>query len=897
MAVLGGHLLRSLGRRSADSASQLPPHAALLPIYFRPPFRRPPALKIVTSSESVELDLVTPALIGTETSDESGGFRSCEPARMAKKISSASPGESSSVSAVSAGQHGRRGAPEEMETVENHSYATPSPANERPPPSLHRLRDGTSGGAALGAFVGGSLREVERTMGAALVSGGDKHYPASANARPRSGGGGMRILNQGSSSSANHVVRRNSTGAHAAGFDGGRLMVRANSDSTERPPQSPGVAERSASSPWESHSLHTAAEAATVTGGLFSYYHGDNSITTSSGDSSSSSSSIISTGGWSVGSIWHLLHAPVSPIFRHKRHSANPWDHPTTATSSHGTNPWGHHPSPRTSRTNSTASCDTASNGVHCGSKVGSNGAGSTANKPPRHHRWASMDWSRWAGPHILPAARCPSASSCHIRSPYRNPATALTPMHVPACPGVPSPSLEAPPLLRRSRTEGTCETTIDRPVAHDGSASHHGGSMRDRVVSHEAWAMSVTSRAAPHEGCQAVPDTVGSLARARGRAPRFVPAMEHRLFCGPDNDPQCFRCSAVSFPRLQHSSAHQELVTELPAQPEAAQKLPLQKLPAQDLQAQQLSTRNLLKEHLPPEKTAAAAAEMGMAGGSRMHAPGASACDLHSHSPHVEGTGIQEQKRDRVIREPPLELKAEQHDWQPPSPTPVLQQAHHRRIRRMSSEPESWLDHRSEAHEGRERRRENEMGEGAVEASDIMVRSQDSGWCKVGGLHSWSPEHRKGGVHSGGSRMFVVNGGGSSHRQRGGLSMAVGMTEKPVDARLMEINGSLQLCPAFDVVESMNEAVRHPVACDDITSSRIDSSFSKRSGSAGRQVELMNPNFARKEGRDWDVQSLQPTSSSLFLESAVCQNWRSALNHPLFSGGVICAEDYMFSP
>ncbi|CAI5999109.1 unnamed protein product [Closterium sp. NIES-64] len=348
-----------------------------------------------------------------------------------------------------------------------------------------------------------------------------------------------------------------------------------------------------------------------------------------------------------------------------------------------------------------------------------------------------------------------------------------------------------------------------------------------------------------------AVPDAVGNLASsAKGRAPRFVPATEHRLFCSPDNDLQCFRCSSVPFPRLQHSSHYQEGVTGLPAQPEAAQKLPLQKLPAQDLQAQQLLTRNLPKEHLPPEKNAAAAAaaEVGMAGGSRMHAPGASLCDLRSHSPGFKGAGIQEQKPDQVNSEPPLELKADKHDWQPPSPTPVPRQAHHRRTRRMSSEPVSWLDRRIEADEGRGRRsREQEMGGGA---SDMIVRSPDSGWCKVGGLHLWSPEHRKGGMHTGVSRMFVVNGGGSSHRQRGGLSMTMGMTGKPVDAGHMEMNGSLQFCSAFDVVEAMNEAERHPVACDDITSSCPGSSCSKSSGSAGRQVELISPKFTHDRFR-----------------------------------------------
>ncbi|CAI7858222.1 unnamed protein product [Closterium sp. NIES-54] len=954
-AVLGCNLLGSLGQRSADPALPRPPHPAASLPPFRRPFRRPPALNIVTSSDSIELDYdsVTPPLVGTESSDDSdgrsgettefaksdsseasvacdssdssvacdsGGIRSCERAPTGKGITTSSP----------AGQRGRRGIPAESSTADR-DYAkfedsTPSAANERPLPSPHRPRDSTSGGA-LGAFVGGSLRTIERTMGrAALVSGGgNKACAAPANARPRSGEGGMRSLSRGRNSSSIHHVRRNSTGAHAAGFDGGRSMVCANitSDSSDRSlPQSPGDAERP--SPAWSHGLHTPE-----TGDSFSFCHGGSSTATSSSGSGSA-------GGWGVGSLWRSLHAPVSPIFRPKRHSpASPWDHPATAaTSSRATNPWDHHASPSTSRTNSTASCDMASNGSLSGYKGGSNGGGSTANKPPRHHQWTSMDWSHWPGPPIFSVARCPSASPRHIRFPNHIPATTSTPMHVPACPSLPGPSHGAPPLLRRSRTEGTCETSLDYAIiTHDDSPSHHGGSTRDRAVSHEAWAMSVrlneafqdsaealkylgrrrTQRSASHgsfsEGCiPLVPHAVGSLAKGKGTAPHFRPATEHRLFCGldnaKDNDPPRFRHSSTSFPRQQHPSTHQELATETPVQPEPVQKLPLQNLPAQGLLAEQLSTQQL------PVQKIAAAAEVAGTGGSRMHAPDASTCDLPLHAPAaskcaslgVKGIGGQEKRPNQVDHKPPLELKGvrnqgEQHDWQPHSPTPMPRQTHRRRIRRMGSEPGFWLDHSTEADEGRGRRsREQEMGGGALERSDMIVRSPDSGWCKVGGLHSWSPEHRKGGMCSSGSQMLLVNGG---DRRSEGVSMTVGLTTTPVaeGQRHVEVNSrSVQSDSPRHVEEALSEAARHTVSCNGITSSFSECLASKSGGSGGRQVGLMRPILPCKEFRGEEIQSAQ-CMRSVFLESGACQNWRPAMNHPLFGGRAVGVDDYLFTP
>ncbi|CAI5980538.1 unnamed protein product [Closterium sp. NIES-65] len=184
----------------------------------------------------------------------------------------ASPGFSAS---AGAGQSGRRDVSRAVDRPtdrdQNPEDATPSPALERPPPSPHRpppspLRPhgGINGGAFV-AFVGGSFRgAVERSMSE------DKHCPARDNTRPRSGGRGARSL-----SSAIHHVRRNSTGAHAAGFQGGRPMLRANSSNSSdnlRSLQSPGIAERSPSSPFEAlekaeRSPCSPAEAATVAGG------------------------------------------------------------------------------------------------------------------------------------------------------------------------------------------------------------------------------------------------------------------------------------------------------------------------------------------------------------------------------------------------------------------------------------------------------------------------------------------------------------------------------------------------------------------------------------------------------------------------------------------------------
>ncbi|CAI5487323.1 unnamed protein product [Closterium sp. Naga37s-1] len=202
--------------------------------------------------------------------------------------------------------------------------------------------------------------------------------------------------------------------------------------------------------------------------------------------------------------------------------------------------------------------------------------------------------------------------------------------MRVPACPSVPEPSLAAPPLLRRSQTEGTHETEpLDYSITlnDDFAALHLDGAMTHgaapphpaRQGSNEALQDSGrASRAASQgpfknpgrrrtlrgdscgslsEGCiPIVPDPVGSLVtvRPKGSAPHFVPASEHRLFSGLDNGPRRFHRSSMSFSQLQDLSA------EMSAQPEAAQKLPMQKLPAQQLQTQERTTQQLPAQQLP---------------------------------------------------------------------------------------------------------------------------------------------------------------------------------------------------------------------------------------------------------------------------------------------------------
>ncbi|CAI7844831.1 unnamed protein product, partial [Closterium sp. NIES-53] len=702
--------------------------------------------------------VVRPARLAEETG---GGLHATDGAGEAEAIKKNTTDAASPDFSVSAGagQSGRRGVPRAADRSTNRDQnpedATPSSARERPPPSPHRPppsplrpRGGINGGGFV-AFVGGSFRgAVERSMSE------DKDCPAPANARPRSGGRGMRSLSRGSSSSAIHHVRRNSTGAHATGFDGGRPMVRANSSTSSdnlRSLQLPEIADRSPSSPFEAlekaerspcssspHGIRAAAEAATVSGS-FSFYNGGSgssssgkrggssplwSLNNSSGGGNSSSGG--GAGGWGVGSIFRSLHAPVSPIFRPKRPSVSPWDHPTTSPV--------------------TAPCASATPS----SDAGSNGAGATANKPPKHHLWTA---------NILPAARphrikslnsFPSSTALN-----QMPQRAFTPMRVPACPSVPEPSPGVPPLLRRSRTEGTCETeSLDYAITpnDDSAALNLGGAMTHGAAPHAARQGSKepfqdsgrASRAASQgpfknsgrhrtlrgdscrsfsEGCiPIVPDTVGSLVttRSKGSAPHFVPASEHRLFSGLDNDPPRFHRSSMSFSQLPHPWTQGEVVMEMRVQAEPARELPVHKLendngprpfhrssmsfsqlqhlstemlvrsetaeelPVQTLSAQQvrteeLPTQQLTTQHLPtqqlptqqlptqqlptqqlPVQKVAAAAEVAGAGKATVHASAASKCNLPSlPSPGIMETGRQELKQNQ----PPTHAAA--NTWQ----------------------------------------------------------------------------------------------------------------------------------------------------------------------------------------------------------------------------------------
>ncbi|GJP43441.1 hypothetical protein CLOM_g2901 [Closterium sp. NIES-68] len=1014
MTVLGGRVSGNLDRRSPDAGGS----AALRPPSFRPPFRRPPALDIVSSCDSIELDSV-PTLLGEESSDESadgrsgpsdsstrgsrgafgGGFsplssilpvrdwlrnrpsdsatsgapsaafggassppsrllltlespRNGDAAAAAEKVTGA--GENAGGSAIAASpssldaaernQRGRNapGTGSGTDKVRNGAAgvgATPSPAGERTARTPPHPRGGGSpaGSSALGAF--GSFCAVDGARSVAALRGTEPLPPvADGAAGSRSGSTGMwRNLNRGSSSSSAIHVRRNSTGA-SSGF-GGRGMLRANSSNESL--RSLGITNGGLASPSESRTLGDsspasrtesqlerasdsislsrtslcspspqalhARETATVTGdGSFSFDGGSTSGGTSGGSSNASGKGGGSPGGWGVGSIWRSLQAPVSPIFRPRRHSA---------TSSAGTasNAWGHASPTSKHRT----ICPSASTGSN---DFGPNGVGVSTDKPPRHHRWKSADWSLWAGP-ALSAARPSSASGRRVKSLNQIPPnqTLRRPpcLHIPPCPSVPETSLEAPPLLQRSRTEEYCGALRVPPLPHEAkpapleAASRVEATLNKTAAPHDAAAVcdvAMAYGAAAHEELKGMHKDYKPSATVRGfsggsfsegciplvpdagsvRRPHFVAATEHRLFCGLNDEPPRFTRSSTALSNLQHLPT---------AQPEPSPKLAARQLPAQQVPAQKLAV-----------KKPAAAANMVGAGGGTARAPAAPGCDPPKHAlaetehgKTLEGKGFLRKDFGSCPRNNELlEAASSRRQVQRPPGPHVPRQTHRRRMRRVGSEPGFQVDRRLEAEEERERSRELDMGGmTAVQSGDLIVRSPDSGWSKVGGVDSSSPGHRGGVLQRAGERMFLANGGGSSHSCRGGMSMTIGMNSGTREENHQHSSaaaagagavaaavqshvayGSNTLSSPFPlVVRDACESSKHNIPWDG--SSTVTSSDELRCG----------------EGATFPRCSSPSADSSLFLASGVSQKWRPAMNHPLFSGRAVGVEDFLFSP